>query len=104
MREIYNTIAILFIIVTFGFVSVNIKYSDGSTFNYRGWVNRSIDKKKDKIFSEYPCSCYLHNALRFICDGEYEVAYEEICHALLRSGDKLTECERKIFDQIRGKE
>lgn len=101
MKGLYNTIAILFIIVTFGAVSVNIKYSDGSVFKYRGWVDNLIDrdknKIKDKMFSEYPCSDYLHNALHFISEGKYDVAYDEICHALLRAGDKLTENESYYF-------
>ena len=42
--------------------------------------------KNDKVFSEYPCSVYLHNALRFITDKQPDIAYEEICYALLKSG------------------
>ena len=60
-------------------------------------------KQKDKIFSEYPCKYYLHNALKFISDNRPDVAYEEICHALLRSGDKLTVEEEELLNKIREK-
>ena len=46
--------------------------------------------KKDKVFSQYPCSVYLHNALRFLSEKNFDVAYEEICYALLKSGDELS--------------
>ena len=59
-----------------------------------------IQKEKDKVFSDYPCSDYLHNALKFISISEPDVAYEEICHALLRSGDKLSHEEEIIFKAI----
>lgn len=60
-------------------------------------------KQKDKVFSEYPCSDYLHNALKFLSDNEPNVAYEEICHALLRAGDKLSDKEKETFENIRNK-
>lgn len=31
----------LFIIITLGFVSVEIEWADGSRFRYRGWERRS---------------------------------------------------------------
>lgn len=67
------------------------------------FFNNMKIKEKDKIFSEYPCSDYLHNALRFIMNNKADVAYEEICHALIRSGDKLSEEEEKIFKEIQDK-
>lgn len=66
-------------------------------------LKRIKQKQKDKIFSDYPCSDYLHNALKFIADGKSDVAYTEICHALLRSGDKLSIEEEKMFNEIREK-
>lgn len=38
MKGLYNLLAILLIIFTLGAVSVRIKYSDGSVFNYEGWL------------------------------------------------------------------
>lgn len=67
------------------------------------FLKRIKQKQKDKVFSDYPCSVYLHNALRFIADKKSDVAYEEICNALLRSGDKLTSVEEKMFKEIREK-
>ena len=58
-------------------------------------------KKKDTVFSQYPCSVFLHNALRFISQNKPEVAYEEICYAIKRSGGELTEEEKRIFDEVR---
>ena len=64
-------------------------------------VNFIIPFKKDKIFSEYPCVDYLHNALRFLSNGEPDVAYEEICHALIRSGAELQPEEMEKFKKLR---
>lgn len=57
----------------------------------------------NKVFSKYPCSVYLHNALRFILDNKADIAYEEICRALLKAGDELSIEEKKMLDQIREK-
>lgn len=48
-------------------------------------------KSKDRIFSEYPCADFLHNALHFLARNKPEVTYGEICYALLKSGNKLTD-------------
>lgn len=69
----------------------------------RKLVKRYKQKQKDAIFSDYPCADYLHNALRFIQNGKPDVAYTEICHALLRSGDKLSSEEEATFKQIQEK-
>ena len=37
MKTISITLAVLFIIVTLGFIDVNIVFSDGTSFEYRGW-------------------------------------------------------------------
>ena len=58
-------------------------------------------KQKDEVFSRYPCSVFLHNALRFISQNKSGVAYEEICHAIIRSGGELTEEEMRIFVQLK---
>lgn len=52
--------------------------------------------KKNNIFNDYPCSDYLHNALHFIAQGKIDVAYDEICHAIISSGGELTEEEQKF--------
>lgn len=43
MKLIYNLIAIMFVIMTLGFVNVEIKYSDGSHFKWDGWIKRIED-------------------------------------------------------------
>ena len=42
-------------------------------------------KSKDRIFSEYPCADFLHNALHFLARNKPEVTYGEICYALLKT-------------------
>jgi hypothetical protein len=37
MKGLYIALAIIFIIVTLGFVDIGIKFSDGTSFTYRGW-------------------------------------------------------------------
>lgn len=52
---------------------------------------------------EYPCEDYLHNALRFMAEGKPDIAYEEVCHALLRCGVELRPEESKIFNVLRNR-
>ena len=40
MKEIYNTIAFLFCLITLGFIDINIKYSDKTEFRWVGWITR----------------------------------------------------------------
>lgn len=47
-----------------------------------------------------PCSDYLHNALRFIEQGNADVAYDEICYAIIKSGGKLTESEEEYRKKV----
>ena len=42
VKIIYNTIAVLFCILTLGFVDLNIKYSDKTQFKWVGWISRII--------------------------------------------------------------
>lgn len=43
MKLLYNLMAIIFCIVTLGFVNVYIRYSDGTEFNWVGWIKRIQD-------------------------------------------------------------
>ena len=52
--------------------------------------------KKKNILNEYPCSDYLHNALHFLRQGKVDVAYDEICWAITKSGGELTEEESEF--------
>lgn len=61
------------------------------------------DKKQLKELKKYPCDCYLSNALYFIETGEIDVAYKEICYAILRSGGKLSDSQLKKFNELRNK-
>lgn len=40
MKLFYNTIAVLFCILTLGFVDLNVKYSDQTEFRWVGWISR----------------------------------------------------------------
>ena len=60
-------------------------------------------KRKDRIFSKYPCKYYLHNALIFISDNEPDIAYTEICYALFKAGEELSDEEKEMFKKIREK-
>ena len=42
MKVIYNTMAVLFCIVTLGFVDLSIKYSDKTEFKWVGWISRIL--------------------------------------------------------------
>ena len=43
MKLIYNSIAVLFCILTLGFVDINIKYSDHTEFKWIGWISRILE-------------------------------------------------------------
>ena len=57
--------------------------------------NKAINQK----MSTYPCVNYLHNALRFVLENKTDVAYTEICYAIMKSGADLTETEKAEFDK-----
>lgn len=55
---------------------------------------RKIENEKtNKLLNDYPCSDYLHDALRFLREGNVDAAYDEICWAITKSGGELTEEE-----------
>ena len=56
-------------------------------------------KRKNKL-AEYPCEDYLHNALRFLANGNTDSAYTEICYAMMKAGAELREEEKRKFDQL----
>ena len=58
-------------------------------------------KKRDKVFSEYPCDVYLHNALFFITNDKPDVAYREICWAILKSGGNLQKKNKQSLRSVR---
>lgn len=39
MRAIQITLALLFIVLTLGAISVNLSWTDGARFEYRGWLD-----------------------------------------------------------------
>lgn len=43
MKELYVALAVLFIITTFGLIDVEMNFSDGTTFNYKGWNHLFLD-------------------------------------------------------------
>lgn len=53
-----------------------------------------------KKYGNYPCNVFLHNALRFIEQGEYDEAYSEICWALSKAGDELNDDEIKKWKRF----
>lgn len=55
------------------------------------------NENTSKIYSEYPCDVFLHNALRFIKEGKTDVAYNEICWAIVKSGGELLDEEKEDF-------
>lgn len=47
MKILYNTYAFLFCVLTLGFIDVKIKYSDGTKFEWVGWITRLISDFKE---------------------------------------------------------
>ena len=52
-------------------------------------------------FRSYPCIDFLRNALHWIEEGEPDVAYTEICFAIMKAGLSLDEHESAVFYQKR---
>lgn len=61
----------------------------------------SLNRKINKMLNGYPCSYFLHNALRLIACGKSKAAYSEICHAIVKSGGELTDAEYEMWDLIK---
>ena len=59
---------------------------------------------KEASLRRYPCDAYLRNALQFIENGKPDNAYTEICWAIMKSGGKLTDEEKKKFNELCNKE
>lgn len=57
-------------------------------------------RKHYKTLRSYPCDVFLHNALRYINEGKSNLAYEEICYAITKSGGALSDNERKKLHEI----
>ena len=114
MKIIYNTICVLICVLTLGFANLEVKYSDGTRFKWVGWATRYVNlcaglrdereegqiKRQNALINAYPCSDYLHNALRLIAYDKPQVAYEEICWAIRRSGGELTEEEQQYLSEV----
>lgn len=60
---------------------------------------RSKNIKKETI-DKYPCVDYLHNALRALSNGKVDSAYREICWALSKAGEELSEEEKVKFVKL----
>lgn len=43
MKALSITLAVIFIIMTLGFVDVQLEWTDGSSFKYRGWLHLFLD-------------------------------------------------------------
>lgn len=56
-----------------------------------------LNRKINQMLNGYPCSDFLHSALELIAYGEAKTAYGEICHAIIRSGGKLTDVEHETW-------
>lgn len=95
---IFETV-LLCILIPAGFIAVYVagKYDlcDKITKIIEIRTLELMERNKAEKLGNYPCSVYLHNALRFISEGKPQVAYDEICHAIIRSDGVLTEEERR---------
>lgn len=60
---------------------------------------KNKNKAINQNISTYPCVDFLHNALRFIIENKTDVAYTEICYAIIKSGADLIETEKEEFDK-----
>ena len=42
MKVLYNLTFFIFCVLTLGFVDVIVKYSDGTSFEWIGWISRML--------------------------------------------------------------
>lgn len=66
-------------------------------------MKRTKNKIINQRLSNYPCSDYLHNALHFIANGKPQVAYDEVCWAIIKSGGTLTYEEEQLRSDVENK-
>ena len=94
--DIFETI-LLCILIPAGFIAVYVAGKYDLCYKMAKFLEiRTIElmeRSREEKLRNYPCSDYLHNALRFISEGKPQVAYDEICHAIIRSGGCLAEEE-----------
>lgn len=62
------------------------------------------NKCDKKLLRKYPCDAFLKNALHFIEIGRPNVAYTEICRAIVKSGGQLSDEEFDRYFKIRSGE
>lgn len=68
---------------------------------------RCFTKKKNDVFGRYPCCDLINNAIRFIIDGKYDIAIEELVQTIWKSDgyfhedivDKVDEIHNRIWDE-----
>ena len=63
-------------------------------------MKRIKNKIINRRLNSYPCSDYLHNALYFIANGKPEVAYDEICWVIIKSGGSLSDEEQQLRSDV----
>lgn len=46
MKFVYNFMCFVFCVLTLGFINIRVKYTDGTKFEWIGWIKRIEDMKK----------------------------------------------------------
>jgi hypothetical protein len=67
-------------------------------------IFKKKNKCKEELLNSYPCDHYLSNALYFIERGATNIAYTEVCCAILKSGGELTDAQLKRYRELKRRE
>jgi hypothetical protein len=67
-------------------------------------IFKKKNKCKEELLNSYPCDRHLSNALYFIERGATNIAYTEVCCAILKSGGELTNAQFKRYRELKRRE
>lgn len=70
----------------------------------RDLISNHKKRRRNAIFAQYPAEDFLHNALRFMADNNYDEAYSEVCYALCKAGAELRKDEAIRFRELTRKD
>lgn len=67
-------------------------------------ISNHKKRRRNAIFAQYPAEDFLHNALRFMVNNNYDEAYTEVCYALCKAGAELRKDEAIRFRELTRKD
>ena len=108
MKFIYNFLTILFVIVTLGFLNVDISYSDGLSFHWRGWIakiedyienKKTCNKIRNEIWKPYTADSQLEDRKLYLVAANSLCDISGYSYLLCKYAEKLCEVDSYDFPE-----